>query len=108
MSGEDGHFLHARWVFTMSGTAVKACHLRAWPGVSVAHIVGDGLGIFCHGQVEFLSPRTTPDLPETEDHLVAHYGASPPAHLDIAYLRVQPHWMVSYAVAKDRLLAEAN
>jgi hypothetical protein len=108
VSGEDGHFLHARWVFTTSGTAVKAGHLRARPGVSVAHIVGDDLGIFCHGQAEFLSADHR-DFPQIEDHLVAHYGTSPRTWgPDIAYLRVQPHWMVSYAFAKDRLLAEAD
>ena len=108
ISGEDGHFLHARWVFTTSGVAVKARHLRARPSVSVAHIVGDDLGIFCHGRAEFLEPDH-PDFPEIEEHLVAHYGSSPSTWAeDIAYLRVQPHWMVSYAFAKQRLLAEAG
>lgn len=108
ISGEDGHFLHARWVFTTSEVAVKARHLRARPAVSVAHIVGDDLGIFCHGRAEFLAPEH-PDFPAIEEHLVAHYGSSPSSWAeDIAYLRVQPHWMVSYAFAKDRLLAEAD
>ncbi len=108
ISGEDGHFLHARWVFTTSGVAVKVRHLRARPAVSVAHIVGDDLGIFCHGRAEFLAPDH-PDFPEIEEHLVAHYGSSPSSWAEeIAYLRVQPHWMVSYAFAKERLLAEAT
>lgn len=109
VSGEDGHFLHARWVFTTSGTAVKARHLRARPAVSVAHIVGDDLGIFCHGRAEFLEPDTHPDFPAIEEHLVGHYGSSPRSWgPDIVYLRVRPHWMVSYAFAKNRLLAEAG
>jgi Pyridoxamine 5'-phosphate oxidase len=108
VSGEDGHFLHARWVFTTSGTAVKARHLRARPAVSVAHIVGDDLGIFCHGRAEFLAPDH-PDFPPIEGHLVAHYGSSPRSWgPEIVYLRVQPHWMVSYAFAKDRLLAGSD
>jgi hypothetical protein len=108
VSGEDGHFLHARWVFTTSGTAVKARHLRARPAVSVAHIVGDDLGIFCHGRAEFLEPEH-PDFAAIEEHLVGHYGSSPRSWgPDIVYLRVQPHWMVSYAFAKDRLLADAD
>ncbi len=108
ISGEDGHFLHARWVFTTSGVAVKARHLRARPAVSAAHIVGDDLGIFCHGRAEFLAPEH-PDFAEIEAHLVAHYGSSPSSWAeDIAYLRLEPHWMVSYAFAKDRLLAEAS
>jgi hypothetical protein len=108
VSGEDGHFLHARWVFTTSGTAVKARHLRARPAVSVAHIVGDDLGIFCHGRAEFLEPEH-PDFAAIEEHLVGHYGSSPRSWgPDIVYLRVQPHWMVSYAFAKDRLLADSD
>lgn len=107
ISGEDGHFLHARWVFTTSGSAVKARHLRARPALSVAHIVGDDLGIFCHGQAEFLTPDHA-DFAPIEDRLSAHYGSSPSSWGDdIVYLRVQPHWMVAYAFAKDRLLAEA-
>jgi hypothetical protein len=108
VSGLDGHFLHARWVFTTSGTAVKAQHLRARPALSAAHIVGDDVGIFCHGQAEFLTPAHS-DFAEIEDHLVAHYGSSPRSWgPDIVYVRVQPHWMVSYAFAKERLLAEAG
>ena len=61
ISGVDGHFLHARWVFTTSGTSAKVRHLRSRPAVSVAHLVGDDLGVFCHGQVEEL----TEDHPET-------------------------------------------
>ena len=73
------------------------------------HIVGDDLGIFCHGRAEFIDPATHPDFPEIEEHLVGHYGSSPRSWgPDIVYLRVQPHWMVSYAFAKDRLLADAD
>jgi hypothetical protein len=108
ISGADGHFLHARWVFTTSGTAVKARHLRARPAVSVAHIVGDDLGVFCHGRVEFLEPEHR-DFAEIEEHLTRHYGSSPSSWgPEIVYLRVQPHWMVTYAFAKDRLLTEAD
>jgi hypothetical protein len=104
ISGLDGHFLHARWVFTTSGTAVKTRHLRARPALSVAHLVGDDLGIFCHGTAEFLVPDH-PDFAEIEDHLVAHYGSSPRSWgPDIVYVRAQPHWMVSYAFAKEKLL----
>lgn len=107
ISGVDGHFLHGRWVFTTSGDAVKARHLRERPGVSVAHIVGDDLGVFCHGRAEFLTPQH-PDFAEIEDHLVAHYGSSPSSWGDdIVYLRVQPHWVVAYAFNKKHVLAAA-
>lgn len=105
ISGVDGHFLHARWVFTTAGDAVKARHLRARPAASVAHIVGDDLGVYAHGSVEFLTPET-PDFAAIEHHLVGHYGSSPSSWGDdIVYLRLQPRWMVSYAFNKADLLA---
>lgn len=107
ISGVDGHFLHARWVFTTSGTSAKVRHLRARPAVSVAHVVGDDLGVFTHGAVEELG-RDHPDLGWVEEHLTAHYGSSPSSWgPDIYYARVQPHWMVTYAFEKDRVLAAA-
>lgn len=106
ISGVDGHFLHARWVFTTAGNAVKARHLRARPAVSVAHIVGDDLGVFAHGSVEFLTDAHA-EFAAIEEHLVQHYGSSPSSWGDdIVYLRVQPRWMVSYAFNKAALLTD--
>lgn len=108
ISAVDGHFLHGRWVFTTSETAAKARHLHARPQVSVAHVRGDDLGVFTHGRVEFLG-RDHPDWAAIEDHLTAHYGSSPSSWGDaIAYLRVQPQWMVAYAFRRDELLAAAR
>jgi hypothetical protein len=105
VSGVDGHFLHGRWVFTTSGSAAKARHLRARPAVSAAHLLGDDLGVFCHGRAHFLQ-RENPDWPEIDAHLTAHYGSSPTTwEPDIAYLRIDPHWMVGYAGDKVALLA---
>jgi hypothetical protein len=108
VSGVDGHLLHGRWVFATSGSAAKARHLRARPAVSAAHLVGDDLGVFCHGRVEFLTPEH-PDRPPIEAHLTAHYGSSPSTwDPDIVYLRIDPHWMVGYAGDKATLLARAR
>jgi hypothetical protein len=105
ISGVDGHFLHARWVFTTSGTAAKAAHLRARPAVSVAHMRGELLGVFTHGHAEFLTPDHG-DFATIEEHLVAHYGSSPASwgH-EIVYLRVQPTWIVAYAHEPAKLVA---
>lgn len=106
ISGVDGHFLRARWVFTTSGAALKTRHLRARPALSVAHIVGDDLGIFTHGRAEFLD-LDNPDRGWVDEHLTGHYGSSPASWgPDIVYVRVQPHWMVSYAFAKQQLLVD--
>jgi hypothetical protein len=108
ISGVDGHFLHARWVFTTSGTAAKAHHLQARPAVSVAHIRGEDLGVFTHGQAEFLTPEHD-DFAGIEKHLVAHYGSSPSSWGDeIVYLRVRPTWMVAYALDAAKLLASTS
>jgi hypothetical protein len=106
ISGVDGHFLHGRWVFTTSGTAAKARHLRVRPAASVSHLRGEELGVFTHGTVQFLPPNHR-DFAEIENHLVRHYGSSPSTWgADIAYLRLQPSWMVVYAFDKVKLLGD--
>lgn len=76
ISAVDGHFLHGEFVFTTAGSAAKARQLRARPAVSVAHVLGDDLGVFVHGRAEFLA-GDSPDFTEIEAHLVRHYGSSP-------------------------------
>lgn len=106
ISAADGHFLHARWHFSTSGKAAKVTHLRARPGVSAAHVVGDDLGVFCHGTIEFLE-RDHPDFKAFHDHMVAHYGSDPDTWQEdkIAYMRVQPSWMIGYAADPAALVA---
>lgn len=67
ISAVDGHLLPGRFVFTTSGSAAKARQLRACPAVSVAHIVGDDLGVFAHGRAEFLASRG-PEFDTIEEH----------------------------------------
>ena len=106
VSGVDGHLLHGRWVFTTSGSAVKARHLRSRPATSAAYIEGDDLAVYTHGRVELLGPDH-PDLPEIEAHLTAHYGSSPSSWGDdIVYCRIEPTWMVGYAFRRSELLSE--
>jgi general stress protein 26 len=101
-SAVDGHFLRGHWVFTTSGTAAKAHHLRVRPAVSVTHVDGERLGVFTHGTAEFLTPDS-PDFAQVETHLTAHYGASPSSWgPEIVYVRVQPTWMVAYAFDPKR------
>jgi hypothetical protein len=92
-------------VFTTSGTAAKAHHLRARPAISVAHIRGDDLGVFVHGEAEFLTPADA-DFDPIEQHLVGHYGSSPSSWgSEIVYVRVRPAWMIAYAFEPAKLLA---
>lgn len=108
ISAVDGHFLNARWVFSTAGSAAKARHLRSRPAASASYVDGERIGVFSHGQVEFLTPEH-PDFAAIEDHLVAHYGSSPSSWGDdIVYCRLQPTWMVGYAFDKAALLADAR
>ncbi|MGO8961447.1 MAG: pyridoxamine 5'-phosphate oxidase family protein [Streptosporangiaceae bacterium] len=97
ISGVDGHLLKGRWIFTTSGSAVKAADLRSRPQVSAAYLEGDAYGVFTHGNAEFLE-ADHPDLPWVDDHLTRHYGASPSSWgPDIVYIRIMPTWMVGYS-----------
>jgi hypothetical protein len=108
ISAVDGHFLHARWVFTTSGTAAKARHLRARPAASISYVDGERIGVFSHGQVEFLTPEH-PEFAAIEEHLVNHYGSSPSSWGDeIVYCRLQPTWMVGYAFDKAAVLGDSE
>ncbi len=96
ISGVDGHLLRGRWVFTTSGSSVKAADMRSRPHVSAAYLEGDAVGVFTHGTAEFL-PVDHPDRPWIEEHLTRHYGSSPSSWgPDIVYVRIQPSWMVGY------------
>jgi hypothetical protein len=104
ISAVDGHFLNARWVFSTSGSAAKARHLKARPAASVSYVDGERIGVFSHGHVEFLD-GSHPDFQPIEDHLVKHYGSSPSSWgTDIVYCRLQPTWMVGYAFDKAAIL----
>lgn len=106
ISAVDGHFLHGRFVFTTAGSSAKARQLRGRPSASVAHVVGDELGVFVHGEAEFLATEQ-PDFAAIEDHLVGHYGSSPSSWgPDIVYLRIRPHWMVGYAADPSAVVGE--
>ena len=111
VSGADGHFLHGHWVFSTERSSAKARHFAARPGVSLAHLRGDELGVFTHGRVAELNPRGSapdPQWPEILDHLTKHYGSSPLSWGDVVAYRVRPHWMIAYAADPAALLAQAG
>jgi general stress protein 26 len=104
ISAMDGHFLHASWSFSTSGTAAKARHMHMRPEVSVAHVDHEELAVFSHGRVEEMEEQD-PDWAETVDHWTSHYGSSPLSWGErIVLYRYRPHWMVGYAWKREELL----
>lgn len=105
ISAMDGHFLHASWTFSTSGTAAKARHMAARPAVSVAHIDNEEMAVFSHGRVQRIREGDH-EWDETIAHWAAHYGSSPLSWgEDIHLFRYRPHWMVGYAWQRAELLA---
>ena len=105
ISAVDGHFLHATWTFSTSGTSAKAVHIAARPSVSVAHIDNEELAVFSHGTAERLDPSDD-RWDETLAHWSAHYGQSPLSWGDdVRLYRLRPAWMVGYAFRRDEVLA---
>lgn len=104
ISALDGHFLHARWVFSTSLDSAKARQLRSRPSVSVAYIEGEDVGIFTHGRAERVSEGHQ-DFEEVHSYLTAHYGSSPLSWGEVGLFLVRPAWMVGYAFRREELLA---
>ena len=103
ISALDGHFLHATWTFSTSGTSAKARHLAARPAVSVAHVDGEELALFSHGYADRIPPG--PELDAVDAHWTAHYGSSPFSWGDdIRLYRMRMTWAVAYAFQRDELL----
>src|SRR3954453_3870637 len=71
ISAMDGHFLHGTWTFSTSRSSARAHHLAARPGVSVAHVDGEALAVFGHGQAVEIGGE---DLRRVDEHWTAHYG----------------------------------
>lgn len=101
ISGADGHFLHGRWYFGTARTAAKARHLAARPAASAAHMRGEDLGVFTHGNAVPLNPADAapaPEWPGLLAYLKDFYGADAfDWDRDVVYYRLDPHWMTAYA-----------
>ena len=102
ISAMDGHFLHGTWTFSTSRTSAKARHLAERPAISVAHVDGEAMAVFSHGQVVELAGD---ELAAVDAHWTSHYGSSPLSWGDVVMWRLAPTWMVGYAFQRDELLA---
>jgi hypothetical protein len=103
LSAVDGHFLHGRWYFTTAGNSPKAVQVAARPAVSASYTPRDGYGIFCHGNATLVDGAERQMLIE---HCTRVYGQSPETFGEgIAYLRIDPHWLVGFAFSDEEMAA---
>ncbi|WP_419998662.1 pyridoxamine 5'-phosphate oxidase family protein [Streptomyces boninensis] len=109
ISGADGHFLHGKWLFGTARTAAKARHLAARPAASVAHMRGEDLGVFTHGQAEILNPAAgegepAADWPDVLAYFKDFYGEDAfDWDNEVVFYRLHPHWMTVYAPDHGKL-----
>jgi len=111
ISGIDGFFWHGKWLFGTARSAAKARQLAKNPAVSVAHLRGEELGVFTHGQAQVLNPATgdpDPEWPEILDFLRKHYESDPLEWGDVIYYRLNPTWMVCYAFEPEKVMAKVS
>lgn len=100
ISAVDGHFLHGHWYFTTAADSPKVRQLRARPAISASYTPRDGFGVFCHGRAELLGGAARQMLRE---HFVATYGVDPETWGSIAYFRVDPAWLVGFAMTDEEM-----
>jgi general stress protein 26 len=104
-SAVDVLFVHGRLWFSTSSTSVKIAHLERRPALSVAHVVGDDVGVFAHGSARIVRGATD-EAATLGPHWQEVYGGTPedwvetPA--DARYVEVVPHAIYSYAFSRDR------
>lgn len=102
LSAVDGHFFHGRWYFTTAIESPKARQLVARPAVSASYTPKDGYGLFCHGGAVLLAEGE--EMAMVRDHFAATYGVEPEDFgTDIAYFRIDPHWMVGFAMTDEEM-----
>lgn len=92
----DGWFIHGQFVVGTAAEAVRARHIRRNPAVSLAHVVGDDIGIWAHGRARTLS-REDPLAQDYDRLSTAAYGSSPYGLGDIAVFAVEARVMFGYA-----------
>ena len=102
VSAVDGHFLDGAWQFTTDASSPKARQLTARPAISASYTPRDGFGVFCHGHATLLEG---PERAALHDHFVEVYDADPEQWGDIAYFRIQPDWLVAFAMTDEEMAA---
>lgn len=92
----DGWFLHGQFIVSTAGKAMRANHVRRNPAVSLAHVVGDDIGIWVHGRARIAGKGDS--LVDEYDRLATQtYGTSPFSWGDVVVMPVEARVMFAYA-----------
>lgn len=100
VSAVDGHFIHGRWHFTTAADSPKIHQLAVRPAISASYTPKDGYGVFCHGRAVLLAGD---DRQQLREHFIATYGNDPEEWGEIAYVRIEPHWMTAFAMTDEEM-----
>lgn len=92
----DGWFLHGQFIVSTAGNAMRARHVRRNPAVSLAHVVGDDIGIWVHGRA-LIAAKGDPLVDEYDRIATTTYGSSPFNWGDIAVMPIDARVMFAYA-----------
>jgi len=107
-SAVDGLFLHGHFWFSTSGHSLKAHHLERRPALSAAHVVGDDIGIFVHGNARVVNGGPG-EADEIRHFWTDVYDASPEDWVDTPtdarYIEIVPTSIYSYAFSRERFEA---
>jgi len=107
-SAVDTLFLHGHVWFSTSGTSAKARHLERRPATSLAHVVGEEVGVFVHGHARVVRGATeeaaalAPDWRDVYGGVPEEWVSTPS---DARYIEVIPQAMFTFA--NDRARFEA-
>lgn len=92
----DGWFVHGQFIVSTAGNATRARHVRRNPAVSLAHVVGDDIGIWVHGRARFAG-KGEPLVDEYDRLATQTYGTSPFSWGDVVVMPVEARVMFAYA-----------
>jgi nitroimidazol reductase NimA-like FMN-containing flavoprotein (pyridoxamine 5'-phosphate oxidase superfamily) len=107
-SAVDGLFLHGHFWFSTSAQSIKARHLERRPAISGAHVVGDDVAVFVHGDARMV--HGGPGEADAIRHFWTEvYDTSPedwvPTPRDARYVEIVPSSIFSYAFSRERFEA---
>jgi nitroimidazol reductase NimA-like FMN-containing flavoprotein (pyridoxamine 5'-phosphate oxidase superfamily) len=104
-SAVDGLFIHGHFWFSTAGQSIKARHLEHRPAISGAHVVGDDVAVFVHGDARMV--RGGPGEADGIRHFWTEvYDASPEDWVtspsDARYVEIVPSSIFSYAFSREK------